>query len=312
MNVLLADIGGTNCRCAVGSANGVIGNIVAFRNQGHAGLPELLGEYLTALPKSGRPTCAALAIAAPIRGDDVQMININWRFSRGELQKRLSLEAVHLLNDFAALAWALPALGPEDVFQAGGGTGVAGGTKAVLGPGTGLGVASLVAVNGTWHAIPGEGGHVTMPAADEQEEALIRLARERFGHCSAERLVSGPGLSFLHEALHGGPAISGEVFGERVLAGDQQAAATLEVFFRLLGTVAGDVALTLGAFGGVYIGGGIVRRYADQFRRSGFRDRFEAKGRYEKYLDAIPTWVITAEFPALTGLLEYARAQKTL
>ena len=312
MNVLIADIGGTNSRCAVGSERGGIDNVATFRNEGYAGLAELLSHYVATLPASARPDAGALAIAAPIRGDDVQMINIRWRFSSSELQHGLGLARLHILNDFAALAWALPALTGEDIVQVGGGTAIAGAPKTVLGPGTGLGVASLVGINGHWHAIPGEGGHVTMPAQDEQDETLIRMARERFGHCSAERLLSGPGLAFLHEALHGGPAVTPDAFGERVSSGDQQAAATLEVFFRLLGTVAGDVALTLGAFGGVYIGGGIVRRYADAFRRSGFRDRFEAKGRYEEYLGAIPTWVITAEFPALTGLLEYARAQKAI
>jgi glucokinase len=172
-------------------------------------------------------------------------------------------------------------------------------------------VASLVSVNGNWHAIPGEGGHVTLPAQDEPEEALIRMARERFGHCSAERLLSGSGLSFLHQALHGG-GLSAQTIGERFAAGDHRAAATLEVFFRLLGTVAGDVALTLGAFGGVYIGGGIVPRYAEAFRRSGFRQRFESKGRYQDYMRAIPTWVITAAYPALTGLLAFASARKRL
>jgi glucokinase len=135
---------------------------------------------------------------------------------------------------------------------------------------------------------------------------LIRRARERFGHCSAERLLSGSGLAFLHEALHGGPELSPAAIGERILAGDRQAAATAEAFFRLLGTVAGDLALTLGAFGGVYIGGGIVPRYLKALRDSGFRGRFEAKGRYQDYMRAIPTWVITAEHPALTGLLAFA------
>ena len=307
MKVLLADIGATNSRCAVGSGLDDVGEVETFRNTDHAGLAELLSGFLATLPPVRRPTWAALAVAAPVTGDHVQMINIGWAFSRGELQRRLSLDGLHVLNDFAALAWALPELAPGDLVRVGGGSAVAGGAKVVLGPGTGLGVASLVSVAGGWHAIPGEGGHVTLPARDEQEEALIRLARQRFGHCSAERLVSGPGLSFLHEALHGGPAQSAEAIGDLIAAGDPEAAATLEAFFGFLGTVAGDVALTLGALGGVYVGGGIVPRYRAAFVRSGFRRRFEAKGRYADYMRAIPTWMIAAQYPTLTGLLAFAR-----
>jgi glucokinase len=310
MSILLADIGGTNSRCAVGTRQGRIEDLAIFQNASHAGVADLLSGFLARLPQSRRPHSAMLAIAAPILNDQVSMINIGWHFSRQELQHRLGLSVLHVLNDFAALAWALPALAPEDAVQVGGGKAVPAGAKVVLGPGTGLGVASLVSLDGRWHAIPGEGGHVTLPAQDEQEESLIRRARERFGHCSAERLLSGPGLSFLHEALHGGPGLIPEAIGERVLAGDRQAVITAEVFFRFLGTVAGDFALTLGAFGGVYIGGGIVRRYCDALRASGFRRRFEAKGRYQGYLRAIPTYVITAEHPALTGLLAYAMAQE--
>ncbi len=309
MSVLLADIGGTNSRCALGDRGGVR-EIATFRNVDHESPAVLLGEYLARLPQARRPTRAALAIAAPIRGDRVQMTNIGWSFSRAEMQRHLGLASLHVLNDFEANAWSLPQLGPGDLAQLGGGTALTGGAKVVLGPGTGLGVASLVPVAGGWHAIAGEGGHVTLPARDAQEEALIRRARDRFGHCSAERLLSGPGLSFLHEALHGGPELDAEEIGRRIAAGDRDAAATLAAFFGFLATVAGDAALTLGALGGVYIGGGIVRRYREEFLRSDFRRRFEAKGRYAGYMGAIPTWLIVADNPALTGLLAFA-AQET-
>lgn len=312
MSVLVADIGGTNSRCAIGTKQGLIGEIATFRNEAHDGVAEVLSNFLHGLPASGRPDSAALAIAAPIRGDDVHMINIRWRFSREELRRRLGLANLYVLNDFAALAWALPVLGAEDVAGIGGGSPVAHATKVVLGPGTGLGVATLVPVGSRWHAIPGEGGHATLPAQDEQEESLIHKARQRFGHCSAERLLSGPGLSFLHEALHGGAELSPAVVGERMLAGDGQAKATFAVFFRLLGTVAGNLALTVGAFGGVYIGGGIVPRYQQALRDSGFRQRFEDKGRYQHYMRSIPTWVIVAKQPTLAGLLAFAQAQESL
>jgi glucokinase len=309
MNLLVADIGGTNSRCAVGQASGEITGLALFRNADFPDLQALLGAYLATLPAGRRPSAAALAVAAPILGDEVQMMNIAWRFSRRELQRRLGLDELHVLNDFAALAWALPAIPAHDLHKAGGGA-AADGPKLVLGPGTGLGVASLVPIPGGWRAVPGEGGHVTLAACDEDEETVIRKARGRFGHCSAERLLSGAGLTFLHQCLHGGEILAPEAFGERVKAGDAAAAATLEAFFRLLGTVAGNAALTLGASGGVYIGGGIVPRYAAQFDRSGFRERFEAKGRYRDYMRAIPSWVITAANPALTGLLAFARTRQ--
>jgi glucokinase len=304
MNLLIADIGGTNSRCAIASA-GVIGAVTTLRNADHAGVAALLARYIDSLPAAGRPTVGAIAVAAPIRSDEVRMVNIGWRFSQRDLQRTLGLSALHCLNDFEALAWSLPRLGASDLVQIGGGHDVEA-TKAVLGPGTGLGVASLARVGRGWHALAGEGGHVTLGPQDEPEDKLVRAGRQRYGHCSAERLVSGPGLSFIHETLHGGPLLGAEEIGRRLGGGDGQAKATFEAFFRLLGTVAGDLALTVGAFGGVYVGGGIVPRYLPEISRSGFRQRFEAKGRYQDYMRAIPTWIITAQYPALRGLVAFA------
>lgn len=307
MTILLADIGGTNSRCALGTSSGAIGHLQVYSNAGFPHLQSLLSAYLSTLSGAQRPRRAALAIAAPMLGDEVQMMNIDWHFSRLTLQQNLRLDELLVLNDFAAIARALPALRPEDLTRLGGGTPAAERPKLVLGPGTGLGVASLVPVGQRWQVLAGEGGHVTLAASDDAEAALIGRARERLGHCSAERLLSGPGLTLLHQLLHDGEVLGAEAIGERIAAGDPAAAATLDTFFRLLGTVAGNAALTLGALGGVYIGGGIVPRYAAQFAQSGFRQRFEAKGRYRDYMRAIPTWLITAPHPALSGLLQFAQ-----
>ncbi|GMW07229.1 MAG: glucokinase [Gammaproteobacteria bacterium] len=309
MRLLVADIGGTNTRCTVGTTSGELGKPAVFRNAEFPDLATLLTRYLEPLHGPERPEMAAIAVAAPIRSDTVQMINLNWHFSRRGLQRQLQLQELHVLNDFAALAWSLPTLAGRDLVQVGTGVAAPGYPKAVLGPGTGLGVAGLIALAEGWQAIPGEGGHVTLPAQDEREEQLIRAARERFGHCSAERLLSGAGLSFLHQALHGGETMPPEQIGAQASARDAPALETLEVFFRLLGSVAGNLALTLGAFGGVYIGGGIVPRFVEAFSRSGFRDRFESKGRYRDYMRGIPTWVITAPYPTLNGLLAFAAAR---
>lgn len=310
MTVLLADIGGTNTRCALGEDDHRIGAPRIYQNREFAGIADVLREFLATAGRPDRIRRAVLAVAAPIRDDRVEMLNLPWRFSARELRGELGLDSLKLLNDFAALAWALPGLGAQDLAPIGGGAAVPGFPKAVLGPGTGLGVASLMPVRGGWQAIPGEGGHVTLAAQDDREEAVIRALRRRFGHCSAERVLSGAGLSLLHEALHGEAGVDAAEIGRRATSGDPVAAETLERFFRLLGSVAGNVALTLGAFGGVYIGGGIAPRYVDQLRRCGFRESFEAKGRYRDYLRAIPTVVITAANPALAGLLAYDAASR--
>jgi glucokinase len=182
--------------------------------------------------------------------------------------------------------------------------------KAVIGPGTGLGVALLIPSEGTWKAVSGEGGHITLPAFDDEEAVLIARIRERFGHCSAERLISGPGLSLLHSALHGGAEIDSVEIARQAEHGDPDAEHSFEVFFRLLGTVSANLALTVGAFGGVYIGGGIIPKHAEKFAVSGFRRRFCAKGRYGDYLESIPTFLITAEHPTLTGLVAHTQEIK--
>ena len=305
MDWLVADIGGTNTRCAIGAAGGSIARVATFRNREYPGLGDLLATYLDGLPPGERPRRAALAVAAPISGRRVRMINIDWEFTTDDLATRLRLEQVEVLNDFAALAWSLPALGAADLVQVGGGEARPRAAKVVLGPGTGLGTAGLVPVGERgWAAVAGEGGHTTLPAADDAEADLIRRARDRHGHCSAERLVSGPGLATLHE-LRTGTALTPEALGAAAAAGDPAAVASASAGFRLLGTVAGNVALAFGATGGVYIGGGIVPRHLELFERSGFRERFEAKGRYREYVAPIPVYVIVAPYPGLAGLLAY-------
>ncbi|MEZ5565753.1 MAG: glucokinase [Gammaproteobacteria bacterium] len=310
MSWLIADIGGTNTRCALASAGEAPHAIETFRNREFPGLDRLLATYLGALPPQQRPDQAVIAVAAPIRGDEIRMVNINWTFSVSALARTLSLKRVIPLNDFAAQAYALPVLTPADLRQVGGGKAVDRAPKVVVGPGTGLGTAGLVCVNDQWHAITGEGGHVTMAPSNEREAHIIALGRERFGHCSAERLISGAGLAFVYEALGGGQsshrALDGKEIGARINAGDALAMEALDVFFELLGTVASNLALTFAAFGGVYIGGGITPRYVEQFAASGFRRRFEDKGRYRAFLADIPTWVITADEPALRGLAAFA------
>ena len=275
MNTLLADIGGTHTRCAVSTANGP-GLQREYRNADWSGLEALLADY------------------------------IDWHFSRRALREALRLESLDVLNDFEALAYALPVLDDTQLLPIGPGRPRAGAAKAVIGPGTGLGVGVLAPVGDGWQALASEGGHVTLPACTDTEAELIRRARDELGHCSAERLISGPGLARLHRLLHGGPPLPAEALGALIEAGEPAARASLETLFLFLATVASDLALTVGAWGGIYIGGGIVPRYRQLFLASGFRARFVAKGRYQPLLENTPTWLIVARNPTLLGLQERA------
>jgi glucokinase len=307
MTTLLADVGGTNTRCAILHRNDTPNRIQEYANREHNGLSELLENYVESLSAQERPTAGLLAVAAPIRGELVRMININWEFSGAALKESLGFTSLTLLNDFEALALALPHLGDEDLRKIGAGSVNPAMPKVVLGPGTGLGVAGLIRANENWCPVSGEGGHVTLPATDQAEAVIIAAVREKFGHCSAERLISGSGLSLLHSTLHGADSIPPEIIGQMAGSGDESASESLAVFFRLLGTVAANAALTFGAFGGVYIGGGIVPQHVDAFIASEFRKRFEAKGRYGNYLKSIATFLIVADNPTLTGLAARAR-----
>lgn len=311
MGWLVADIGGTNTRCALARTGGDLSAIETFRNREFPGLDRLLAAYLGGLPPTDRPEQAVVAIAAPIRGDEIRMVNINWAFSLSDLARSLSLRRLIPLNDFAAQAYALPGLGTADLRQVGSGTVVPDAPKVVVGPGTGLGTAGLVMIAGRWRAITGEGGHVTLPPADEREARLVALGRERYGHCSAERLISGAGLAFIYGALGGEHELAPDEVGARIRAREALALEALAVFCQLLGTVAGNLALTFASFGGVYIAGGVIPRYLDEFVKSGFRARFEDKGRYREFLADIPTSVVTADYAALRGLAAFAKAEDT-
>ena len=236
------------------------------------------------------------------------MTNHPWSFSVAELQRVLGVGRLRVRNDFEAMAAALPTLGDAGRRQVGGGSPQAGAALAVLGPGTGLGVGGLAAaVGGRYAPIAGEGGHVTLAATTPREAAVLAWLGVRFGHASAERALSGPGLVNLHAALcaiDGQPALTlqpADVVRGALGGRDPVCHEALQLFAAFLGNVAGNLALTLGARGGVYVGGGIVPQLGAAFDASPFRARFEAKGRFRGYLEQVPTWVITAPTPALQG-----------
>jgi glucokinase len=309
---LVADVGGTNARFGwVSDAAGGVQHVRTLPVAGFAGPADAAASYLAGLADDLKiavptPHRAALAVATAIRGDDVGLTNSPWRFSQRALQQSLGVEALLVLNDFEALALSLPRLDISQL-RAIGVPPHPQGTMAVIGPGTGLGVGGVVQTAHGWVALPGEGGHATLAPFDDFESALLAHVRREHAHVSAERLLSGIGLPLLHGAMaavlgHNVPALPAETIVERGVAGtDPLCSSTIDTFCALLGSFAGNVALTLGARGGVYIGGGIVPRFGERFFASAFRERFESKGRFRSYLQAIPTALITDTLAALTG-----------
>lgn len=303
---LLADIGGTNARFALSEDGDTRpAGVRVLRCADYPTLEDAIETYLA--DADARPQRAAVAVATAITADQVKMTNHVWSFSANAVRQRLGLDELLLLNDFTALALAVPHLLPDECDQVGGGAAVAGKPIAVIGPGTGLGVSGLIPAGDRYIPLQSEGGHVTYGAATKRESALLGVLGRRFNHLSAERLVSGPGLVNLYQAI---AEVDGKPIEPLSPAEISQAALerrcpvcreALDTFCAMLGTAAGNLVLTLGARGGVYIGGGIVPRLGAYFANSPFRASFEHRGRFSAYLAAVPSYVIRAEYPALVG-----------
>ncbi len=306
---LLGDIGGTHARLAwQASPDAPLTHVRSLSSDSFPSIAQAVEWWLAQGPKQA-PVAACLGVATAVVGDLVAMTNHPWVFSIQALRQRLGLQELLVINDFAALALALPSIPPHHLRQCGGGPGDPQAPQALIGPGTGLGVSGLLPAGAGPVAIAGEGGHVSLAAHNDTEWAVIQRLRARHAHVSAERALSGPGLGELYLALcqvRGvtplAPPEAAEIV-RRALAGqDSLCRGALDLFFDFLGGVAGDLALTLGARGGVFIGGGMVPRMVDAFMASGFRRRFEDKGRFADYLRDVPVWVITApDSPALWG-----------
>ena len=307
---LMGDVGGTNARFAVQEAPGAPPTqVVTYPVVEYANFDDCLQAYVGQLT-CARPRQAAVGIANPIVGDHVKMTNFHWAFSIEAVRQKLGFDRLLLINDFTALALSLPMLQPEHLRRIGaGGTVDPKGPVGLIGPGTGLGVSGLL-LDTAGHAVPlgGEGGHVSLAPANAREDKVVAALRDKFGHASAERALSGMGLVNLYEALCTIDGAASKaldpagVTGAATAGSDPRCVEAVEIFFGLLGSVAGNLALTLGSRGGMYLGGGIIPRLGDWIDRSTFRERFVAKGRFRDYLDGIPTFLIHAETsPALIG-----------
>ncbi|WP_029008641.1 glucokinase [Azospirillum halopraeferens] len=305
--VLVADIGGTNARFGLMEGD-TVRDSRTLRCADYPSPREAAEAYLASAGAYARPRRAAFCIAGPVTGDRIAMTNLPWSFSVAEVRAALALERLEIINDFTAVALSVPRLGHGDRLQIGDGTPRAGAVIGVLGPGSGLGVSGLVPGAAGWSALSGEGGHVTMAPVSDREGAVLAQLRKRFDHVSAERVLSGPGLVNLYEALtildgrEPRPLAPAEVTAAALDGSDAHCVEAVETFCAMLGTVAGNLALTLGARGGVYIAGGIVPRLGGVFAHSRFRKRFVEKGRMRDFLAPIPTYVVTHPLPAFLGL----------
>ena len=305
---LLSDIGGTNARFAL-LTDGVLGPVSVLPVADYPTITAAVAAFLG----DRRPDLAVIGAAGPVRGDLVPMINAGRTVDAAELRATFGLRTVRLVNDFEALAWALPGFTPDDLLPLGPHPIPGEGTLCVVGPGTGFGLAALCRHRAGDTALATEGGHASVAAEDKRDEAIIRVLRDQFGQVSIERILSGPGLVNLYYAVG---LVDGLVLRERTnaeivahaLAGTCEASvATLTTFCAFLGSVAGNAALSFGAMGGVYIAGGIPARFPDFLAASPFRARFEAKGRMRPYVEAVPTALITHKLPAFVGLARLAQ-----
>jgi glucokinase len=304
---LVGDIGATNARFGLVSPDGAVLHWRTHACENYPTIDAALAEYLGERGGLPTPRQAAIAVASPVTGDLVAMTNHPWRFSVAALRAHFGFERLEVINDFTAQALALPHLAPDQRLPVGGGSPAPGAPLAVLGPGSGLGVSGLVPCGAGWVALTGEGGHATMAPASDRESAVLDHMRRRFDHVSAERLLSGPGLVNLYGTLAEIDRIPSKGYTAAQITDlgmrgeDAVCAEATEFFCAMLGTVAGNLALTLGSRGGVFVAGGIVPRLGDYFVQSPFRARFEAKGRFESYLAAIPTYVVTYPLAAFVG-----------
>lgn len=308
---LVGDVGGTNARFALAErANGrlVIDEPVSFRAADYKTGDDAVAAYLDQLGSKTRPAFAVVAAAGPVENGEVAFTNNTaWRFSEAGLEKVGGFKRARLINDFTAQALSIEHLEASDLHQIGGSATRPGrGTAVILGPGTGFGAGARVEDGRGQAILTGEGGHTGFSPGDETEIEIVRLLMAEFGRASVERLLSGPGLLNVYRALariREQPALCDEPdeITRQALAGEPLCRLALERFCAILGSVAGDFALALGAKAGVYVSGGIAPIIVDVLAASDFRRRFEAKGRMSDYMKPIPTFVVIQPHAALIG-----------
>lgn len=308
---LVGDIGGTHARFALTnlSAQGTLEQSRRMIAADYPTVEDAVLDYLKDVPDEHRPHALVFAVAGPKIGDEIALTNAHWRISEHRLREAGPFAFARLINDYAALAFAAPHLGDDNESRAIGPAiaGKSDGAIGILGAGTGLGVSALARDDRGQTPITCEGGHVTWAPLDDLEFEISRILTRRFGRVSMERILSGPGLISLHQALHAVhgktlPDIAPAALAQQAHEGDADALATVKLFWGVTASFAGDAALIYGAQGGIFIGGGVSRRLLDLVDAADFRRRFEDKGRFDGYLRAIPTRaILDPDMAALHG-----------
>lgn len=303
---LVGDVGGTNARLALCEVEtGSISQAKTFSTADYDNLEAVIRHYLAEQQQKVNDGC--IAIACPVTEDWIEMTNHDWAFSASQMKASLGFTHLEIINDFTAVSMAIPMLKPEHVMQFGGGEPEQDKPIAIYGAGTGLGVSHLVHVDQRWVSLPGEGGHVDFAANSDEEDLILEVLRDELGHVSAERILSGAGLVNLYRAIVKSDQrvpehLKPRDVSERALADScTDCRRALSLFCVIMGRFGGNLALNLGTFGGVYIAGGIVPRFLEFFKASGFRAAFEDKGRFRDYVSRIPVYMITHDQPGLLG-----------
>lgn len=313
MLALLADIGGTNARfCLMDVASGKARVVEVYPTERHSSFADCFHRFIDSIDA---PHVDAMVVAAagPKKNGIITLTNLGWQVDEAVFATLAGTPYVRLLNDFEALAYTIPTLAKTDWVNLGAGPDAAAeaGTIALVGPGTGLGVSGLLPATDSLpeRAIAGEGGHITFAAESDREWHIISHLRQRFGHVSAERIASGLGLVETYQSICALNNTKAELSDGEAIArsADSAAVEAREMFALALGSAAGSIALSLGAIGGVYVAGGIIPKWGKAFRADLFRARFDAKGRFKPYMEAIPTRLVTADLPAFNGLARVAK-----
>lgn len=308
---LVADIGGTNLRIGVVNKAQEINKLEVYQCCEHSSLQEVICHYLNMHGLIDAKINACFAIACPVEHDIISMTNLPWSFSKTELKTNLAFNELLFINDYTAIAHAVPFLTDEQKVKIGSGSTVKNKPISICGPGTGLGVANVVPVGQHWHSLGGEGGHVDFAPIDITERDILAFLSSKYQHVSYEQLLSGLGLEQIYQALnevgdHGLPPLSAREITQNAISKEcDLCVKTLTQFCKVLGSFAGNLALTMASFGGVYIAGGIVPRFIEFFQQSEFRSRFECKGRFTTFNQAIATFVITEPQPGIIGAAAY-------
>lgn len=311
---VVVDLGGTNIRLATCELDtGELSQLKEYICADFATIEQALEAYFSILPKQVKHLC--IAIACPVESDQITMTNLSWAFSQRTLKEHLNLTSLYVINDYTAISLAVPFLSAQDKVQIGAGTAKKNGTTAVFGPGTGLGVSHIIKPADKWISLDGEAGHVSFTPNTREQGDILFLLQTQFGHVSAERILSGQGLVNLYQSLCtlSQKKSQFELPEQVTKAGLNYscpiAVKSLNIFCQVMGSFAGNLAMSLNCTGGVYIAGGIVPRFITFFGTSEFRHFFEDKGRLKDYLTKIPTFVITNRNPGLLGSTVYLRQE---